>query len=315
MRISNKGIIDYRTEDFLKDESFIDWIKSGKSNDDFWSKHVKHHPESSVYITDAEEIIGKISFKEDDPTKYRVERIKMALDANIKKKSDGGNAEVYPLDTSGPYSESTKKTLYFKALSAAAVIAMIIASIWVFQSVTKNELENKLATITKVTGKGQKLTVHLRDGSTVKMNSGSSIKYNDYFTDSSRVVYLTGEAFFEVAKDSNRPFKVITENSITTALGTSFNVKSQKLDNSIAVSLLSGKVSVENLIDSNIEKVIIEPGQQAIINGRQPILIKPFDLDVLSWKEGVLVFKKDSHLEVFEKLESWYGVKFQINSD
>lgn len=313
MNISNKKIVNYCTEDFLKDESFIDWVRSGELEEATWSHTLKKHPTLVNYANDAAQIINDISFREDAPTRYRIARIKTVLDTNIKKKPSLGVGEVYSMNTSSSHAQPEKKSLFRMLLSVAAVVALVIASIWVFKSEEKSELNNNLVTINKVTGKGQKLTVHLKDGSKVKMNSGTTIKYNESFTNSSRVVYLSGEAFFEVAKDTQRPFKVITKNTTTTALGTSFNVNSGQTDNPTITSLQSGKVSVERGIDSSYEKVILEPGQQAISLEGQPITVQQFNTDLFAWKEGVLIFNKDSHLEVFEKLENWYGVEFEIS--
>ncbi|MFY0653376.1 MAG: FecR domain-containing protein [Cyclobacteriaceae bacterium] len=310
MKIEKNNIAEYRTQDLISSESFIDWVKAGKPQGNAWCKYIEDYPQLSLYISEAQEIIEQISFREDTIRKYRVARIKGTIDAKIHE--DGiKKKELHSLGDSKLNEGKRRRLISFVSI-AAAVVAIIITTFVVLNE--EKEVENTIAnrTISKQTDSGQKLTVHLRDGSTVKMNSESSLTYSDFFSDTSRIVYLKGEAFFDVAKDPDRPFRVVTESTVTTAIGTAFNIKSERKNNSTAVSLQSGKVSVENLTSSG-DVVFLAPGQQAFTMDKEPTIVRTFEFDLLDWKEGILVFKKDSHQNVFEKLEKWYGVEFKVN--
>lgn len=310
MKITKNNIVDYRTQDFLEDESYIEWMRSGKPTHNIWTTRLKQHPELLDEARKAEEILERLNFSEPAAPSYRIDRIKRNLDSKIDDLPRAVEKLTFHSSITEPKPEN-KKGLFVRLIAIAAVVSLVIVSVLIFRPETQNPVD--IAVLTKETGKGQKLTVHLSDGSTVKINSMSSISYNEFFTDSSRVLYLTGEAFFDVARDSLRPFKVITKNITTTALGTSFNIKSMKSGYSTTVFLESGKVSVENTEVADYEKVFLEPGQQAFSTKEQSIKIQPFDPDNLVWKDGILVFNKDSYQEVFEKLGNWYGVKFHIN--
>ncbi|MFT7036316.1 MAG: transmembrane sensor [Cyclobacteriaceae bacterium] len=174
--------------------------------------------------------------------------------------------------------------------------------------VAKSEL------ITKENPKGVKRQVKLPDGTHVWLNAESSISYLPTFTDSSRIVKLEGEAYFEVVKDASRPFQVESEGIVTTALGTAFNVNAFSKSKLSTVSLAEGRVKVE--LVSNGEVLYLNPGYSAIHNKNESALdTKAFDSEFnLAWKDGILIFKDADENIVFEKLESWYGVKFELEN-
>ncbi|ELR70502.1 putative anti sigma factor [Fulvivirga imtechensis AK7] len=168
--------------------------------------------------------------------------------------------------------------------------------------------------VVKSTPAGMKSTIQLSDGSKVTLNSGSKISYLKTFTDSSRVITLEGEAFFEVAKDKTRPFSVIANGTTTTALGTSFNINAR--DQVCKVSLASGKVIViPQKDDTGVEKTfVLSPGEALEVNTVTRTAMKTvFDQNKdLLWKEGVLYFKQTSIKQIINTLELWYDVEFEI---
>ena len=194
---------------------------------------------------------------------------------------------------------------------AAAVSLLIIAG-WLiygisdFSSEIPQVAETNVNILEKVVNKGQKLKIHLPDGSIVWLNSESKLTYPDRFNDSMREVNLTGEAFFEVVRNENKPFIVKTGDLQTKVLGTSFNVKSY--EGKINVALVSGKVSVSD-IDSGSNH-LLNPGEAIQYNvENQEFTPGKFNLKkVAGWKDGILYFDNASYNEVIETLERWYGV-------
>lgn len=166
--------------------------------------------------------------------------------------------------------------------------------------------------VSKSTDKGQKLTVFLPDGSEAILNAASSISYHDTFeNDSTRLIYLRGEAFFQVKPDANKPFIVNTKNLKITALGTTFNVNERE-GKKVTVSLVTGKVSVENKVN---HQLILLPGEQAIVATGE-LVKQNFDYqDVIAWKDGELVFNQVTFEETLEKLELWYGVEITVKNN
>jgi ferric-dicitrate binding protein FerR (iron transport regulator) len=168
----------------------------------------------------------------------------------------------------------------------------------------------------KSTDPGQKLSFHLDDGTRVLLNSGSRISYPASFDSLERKVILEGEAFFDVSKENNRPFKVVTESFVTTALGTSFNISACKNGEIIEVALVTGKVSVGRLsqgIDS--KSLILNPGEMVTVEKRTNTLLKTsFDFnEKIAWKDGIIVFNEATYREFTMRLEDWYGVDITSN--
>jgi transmembrane sensor len=174
----------------------------------------------------------------------------------------------------------------------------------------------------KATEKGQKFTIFLGDGTKVRLNSESSLQYPSNFSDSNRVVHLTGEAFFEIERDPLRPFSVISNDLVTTALGTAFNVNAFPDQNQIIISLAEGIVKI-NLIEVQNEsdhsadfELLLEPGRQAIYSTIENTMhTKDFNVrKELSWKDGVIYFEDDTWKTIVNTLERWYGVEFEVRN-
>ena len=174
----------------------------------------------------------------------------------------------------------------------------------------------KIEMVLKKTSKGQKSTIMLSDGSKVVLNSASQISYPKSFSDSSRVVTLVGEAYFEVAKDISRPFSVIANGVKTTALGTSFNVNSKTP--SVKISLATGKVVVENALNTDKSKNshFLKPGEAINYEPKSnQVTISKFDFDQdFLWKDGIIFFQNSSFDEITTKLESWYNIDLEIKN-
>ncbi|WP_276499421.1 FecR family protein [Pontibacter litorisediminis] len=176
----------------------------------------------------------------------------------------------------------------------------------------------KMAYHTIEAAPGVKKTIRLADGSTIKLNAGSSVSFAKNFGAEKRIVTLQGEAFFEVAKDSLRPFIVHTGNISTQALGTSFNVDYRLHEGTISVALATGLVKVEQGEQAHKRLLsLLRPGQQlAYDKASQQHTVAPFDRrEVLAWKEDILSFRKASMDQVIRELENWYGVRIEVDTE
>ena len=199
---------------------------------------------------------------------------------------------------------------------AISFVLLLTIFIWHFPERENKADKPAVVMLEKVTDPGQKLSLHLSDGSTVILNSGSRIKYPSAFGADERIVQLEGEAYFEIAKDAERPFKVITESVTTIALGTSFSINSFPSGNEIKIALVSGMVLVTDSHDLMPEdSLILSPGEMAIASKANKKMTKrSFDyLTQVAWKDGFLYFKDADYQEIVNKLENWYGVKFTQN--
>ncbi|WKN45606.1 FecR family protein [Tunicatimonas pelagia] len=222
-----------------------------------------------------------------------------------------------PASSASDSKPNGRKTPFFTLtfLKVAAVIVItFLATFFFTQYFSQSDSSVSVELVTRENPAGQKSTFQLPDGSIVKLNAESSLVYPVVFTDTSRVLRLKGEAFFEVAEDLQRPFTVVAQGVATTALGTSFNVKAYPGEEA-SIALVSGKVQVEpaNAVAANSQTLYLEPGESATYYQNADSLgITEFNLEDLAWREGTLIFHHASFAEVTRELERWYGVSFLI---
>ncbi|SIN68394.1 FecR family protein [Chitinophaga niabensis] len=161
------------------------------------------------------------------------------------------------------------------------------------------------------TPKGRQFQVTLPDGTRVWLNAASSLRYPTAFAGKEREVEITGEAYFEVAKNAQMPFMVSVNNKAgIQVLGTHFNVNAYKNENAIATTLLEGSVRVAQY-GTTSGNVILQPGQQAQITGASGIkVIENANIDkVIAWKNGLFHFEGTSLAEIMRQLERWYDIE------
>ena len=174
-----------------------------------------------------------------------------------------------------------------------------------------NTLEEKPAQVlynTVTTPRGGQYQLLLADGSKVWLNSASSIRFPVSFSGDTRRVEVSGEAYFEVAKNASMPFKVdVAGKNEIEVLGTHFNINSYEDEGSIKTALLEGSVKVTSLKTG--ESKLITPGQQAQVNTDGQIAIKKVDLDkVMAWKNGYFNVDGADTRMVMQLISRWYDV-------
>lgn len=166
---------------------------------------------------------------------------------------------------------------------------------------------------------GKRFELEFSDGTTVYLNSGSSIRYPIHFIKNEpRKVFLKGEAFFKVAKDEANPFIVSAGAVNVRVLGTEFNVSAYSEDDGISTVLVSGSVQLYDSIQPNIEKgeVVLQPGKRGMWSKEH----KDFQIDDVdtsiytAWLKDRLVFRDAPFSEIRKKLERHYNVSI-INSN
>lgn len=159
------------------------------------------------------------------------------------------------------------------------------------------------------TPKGRQFKMVLPDGTKVWLNAASSIRYPIVFTGNDRRVDITGEAYFEVAKNKEKPFIVATHSGTEIeVLGTQFNINSYDNEETINTTLLEGSVRVSNK-EGRIE---LTPGQQAqsthtALTVKQQVNVA----QVMAWKNGQFDFNNASLREVMRQLERWYNIEVE----
>ena len=160
-----------------------------------------------------------------------------------------------------------------------------------------------------ITPRGGQFQVTLSDGTNVWLNAASSIHFPVTFTGSERRVEITGEAYFEVAKNAAMPFKVkIADKAEVEVLGTHFNINAYSDEPTVNTTLLEGSVKFISLAQKNSR--ILVPGEQAVLNAADQIQVKK-DLNAeqaIAWKNGTFEFSDSNLATVLRELARWYDV-------
>ena len=161
---------------------------------------------------------------------------------------------------------------------------------------------------------GKKFQISLADGSLVYLNAGSELKYPVHFVaGQTREVYLNGEAYFEVAKDSNHAFVVHAKGLDTKVYGTEFNISSYENDDNVKVVLVEGSVGVfkEGVDKLDQNAIMLIPNEKAELDFSDGKFLKE-EVKVdkyTSWKDGVLIFENEKFESIIKKLERHFNVE------
>lgn len=158
------------------------------------------------------------------------------------------------------------------------------------------------------TPRGGEYQIVLADGTRVWLNAASSLRFPIVFAGTERSVSLRGEAYFEVAKNTGKPFKVVLNNETEIeVLGTSFNVMAYDDEHAVKTTLVEGKVKISR----SGQSVQLLPSQQAVAEWEgTDITIGPADIEeAIAWKEGRFYFNNDNILSIMRKLSRWYNVE------
>jgi len=222
-----------------------------------------------------------------------------------------------------------RRTWYY---AAAAITVLVAAGTWFFQQkqqppspvLPEQPLAGNLAKSTRSvtngfvvvhTPKGNQEHITLEDGSKIILNAASKIRYPEHFSGNSRDIYLEeGEAWFDAAPKPENAFTVHAGNVNTTALGTTFNVRSYNHEQQITVALLTGKVKITT---ASQPPVILQPSEQASFDRRSLQLVKTtFNTEeTIGWQKGYLVFKDATYQQVRIEIENRYGITIINESD
>lgn len=183
------------------------------------------------------------------------------------------------------------------------------------------------------TPRGGKYEVVLPDGTKVWLNAASSIRFPTAFAGKEREVQITGEAYFDVAKNVDQPFKVSVRGVTVNVLGTQFNVMAYNDEADIKTTLVDGKVKVtigdrqhvvggqQPVVMSPEQSVIMSPEQQVILSlskdgQRKMKLVKDVNIkEVIAWKNNLFWFDNTNVQEIVKQLSRWYDVDIQVKGD
>lgn len=172
------------------------------------------------------------------------------------------------------------------------------------------KIETVFNTLTIPRGKQYKIV--LPDGSQVWLNAASSLHYPTQFPDGERKVELSGEAYFDIAKDDRKPFKIVAGKQTITVLGTVFNVKAYTDEPYIKTTLIEGRIKLESPGVNG--SGILKPGEQGVLDDDQ-LLVRAVDTrEDVAWRSDLFYFSNTDLKEVACQLQRWYDIEVDFSS-
>ncbi|WP_149240816.1 FecR family protein [Dyadobacter sp. 32] len=303
-----KNYTNYESEDFVQDPYFRKWVLGKLPPDDgFWPTWQGSHPEQYEAIEQARNLI--IAFQCNDIETNR-EEIRSAIDSIL------ADSKLYPLPAF--YQNWAWKI-------AASLLLITGLSLWHFKRQELVPVGLISSTKAEVNDGKSPRTFRLSDSTLVTLSPKSQLRIDSRFGITKREVFLTGEAFFNVARNTEKPFYVYTGEVVTRVLGTSFRVKAFSGEENVSVAVSTGKVTVFKQKSSNdaqhilSEEIILIPNQQAVYQKTGERLIKTLveNPAVLyaPGKRDVFEFMDTPIPQVLNQLESAYGVKIVFDEE
>lgn len=314
--------LEYTTEDFVLDPEFRQWVLSPTEADKvFWEDYLRKNPSKHGDIVLARKILLNLARRSPEVSEIRLgmawENIAKAVDQIDKETLERKAVPLNALSTikrhgreSCPYSENHQWYRTAAILLIAFSLALVANIFEETEEVTV--MENAVAYEEHIVPAGVKASLALQDGSKVILNSGSTLRYIKNFEADRRVLQLEGEAYFEVAKDSLRPFFVQSGSVTTRALGTSFNIRAYS-NEEMNISLLTGSVEIDLDVDQ-LKKVRLVPGQALRIDPEKR-LVQREDFaqeKPIEWTKKTILFDFTPIHRIKRVLENWYGVKIHF---
>ncbi len=207
---------------------------------------------------------------------------------------------------------------FAKKIAAVLLLPLLVYSGYLTQnnSALKRMMTEHVVMQTITSHQGMVSKFLLADGTKVWLNSNSELQFPNNFIGNFREVKLNGEAYFEVEKNMNQPFRVNADELNIEVHGTSFNVASYKTEASSEVILVEGKVSLSGIHGSKkMEYGSMQPGQRAVYDEKtQNVSSEMVNVDkYVAWRDGNLIFRNDNMDEVVKRLSRWFNVEIVIN--
>ncbi len=298
----------YRVEDFLQDELFVQWCYSATPElTEFWQVWCKQYPEKVTVLQSAKEIIQSVEYKEQESASE--ETCQRILEGVLQ--GSGRDTKISKIIQPQYWQSSWKVASILLIMAASAVFYLGRQDV---QEKESNSTGLAISYVEKYCPAGKKMNVVLEDGTKVKLNADTYLRYKENFGDSLREVELIGEAFFEVAKDPERPFVIRSQQLQTTVLGTSFNVQAYPDSKVLDVAVVEGLVQVSSTestkgLDSNA--FFLTKGEKLSYHTNEALWKKDIVpiASIGRWRNWELVFEQEDIIGIARKLERWYGVK------
>lgn len=322
---------DFTVEDFVWDSFFRQWVLFPTSETDaVWQDWVEKNPESTDKVQQAKGIVLSLRLHEPEISDDEITSIIKQTVNSIEA------ADKYP---SFQEPAVQRKVYNFPWLRAAASIAFLLITAWIIYALSNKRHAPEIAVnapasviqsdmVAKTNASGKPMTVLLKDGSKITLAANGRIRYANKFLAAKREVYLEGEAFFDIAKDPERPFFVYSNGLITKVLGTSFTIKAYGNSNEVIVEVKTGRVSVfpesdpalkQKTSNTELQGVVLRPNQKIIYSREEIRMVKTLvekpEMVVAKAEIPQFEFEDTPASEVFDTIGKAYGIEILYDEE
>ena len=263
--------------DFITDESFQRWVK-GEEDLSNWEDWTLENTERAKLVAEARLWIIAMKVEEEVISSQQTQDALYITWSKIRNSNSPSKISQF------------LKSFYFKSVAAVLLFGLLFVVLYTNHSLTTSETISPIQNIVQIesnglieqinnTNKSQLIT--LSDASSILLQPGSKLSYPKNFKGNERKVFLTGEAFFEISKDAQRPFYVYANETITKVFGTSFRIVAYPNQPNVEVLVRTGKVKVSKINktkDYITNEVILYPNQAARFERKGQIFEKIIDL-------------------------------------
>ena len=304
---------DLSIDELLRNESFTNYCR-GRNEADvrYWNDYIRQHPEQKERIGEA---LRQYTLLFNTLAEIDLEEQLQRLKGRV----ENPGAQIIPF-TDKP--RNTRSGL-LRGTGIAAAVLLLFAAGWLL--IRHRPVATALpADAVYSSSPGEKRVFQLSDGTQVTMNAGSTISLNTAYGQTTREVFLKGEALFDVRQNKRVPFIVHTDDMDVRALGTAFNIRSYEGDRASETTLIRGLVEI-TLKYYNNKKVILHPDEKLAAPPSAPVPeqpqirpVKKMDdggVQEVAWVENNLVFDDEDFVQIAARLERWYGIKVNFSSD
>ena len=247
-------------------------------------------------------------FKKDNPQEYQALYHLWWSSADIKVKDFDSSAAWQKVLSQVDFQKTRTIPLYTKLIRIAAVAAVLITGTFTVYYLNNKVTGRELVTSTSQIEKNKEII--LSDGSRIWLNRNTQLAYPKVFKGNIRKVNLAGEAYFEVARNPDKPFIIETVQSEITVLGTSFNINTDSVQTNVSVT--TGKVNVKSLYSQASVNLLSDDMANVTENDIQKMQIT--NRNYLSWKTGRFIFKDAPLKDVIKDLNSFYNKQIVLNN-
>ncbi|TDB67914.1 FecR family protein [Arundinibacter roseus] len=325
----------YSSEDFVWDKYFRQWVlKPTRESDEEWNNWLAKNQDLRLRVQQAREIVNALSVSEHSLTKLEIDGIIQQTMSRLSASSPKLQRRNSSIRRSIVYSTGIRVP--------AILFAFIVLGglVWFFTApVNPQKTDGSVQTNLPLFQEGRlveksnftekPLVINLEDGSKIHLQKGSRIRYPEPFAKNLREIHLQGEAFFEVAKNPERPFWVYTQELVTKVLGTSFWIRAYDESKEIVVKVKTGRVSVFSMEGNKPQKkrtnirerqgVILTPNQQIVFSRSEIRMVKSLvkEPTIITSNPVFQQFEFEDRpvSEVFFLLKKAYGVDIIYNED